>query len=85
MRRQRRRQDDSRDVRVRENIVEGGRRRNIRVGLVDLGAMGRMDIADGFHQAFSAFNKLRQQLFSPVAGADERDGNFGLHDFTCTL
>src|SRR6266508_6350335 len=57
MRRQRRRQDDSRDVRVRENIVEGGRRRNIRVGLVDLGAMRRMDIADGFHQAFSAFNK----------------------------
>src|SRR6266545_7620383 len=43
MRRQRRRQDDSRDVRVRDNIVKGGRRRNIRIGVLDLCAMGRMD------------------------------------------
>ena len=58
MRCRRRRQDDRRDVGIGENFFVRVGCRNVRIALIDFGAMVRMDVADGFDQAFSALNKL---------------------------
>ena len=67
-----------------DTVVSVGRR-NIRESVVDFHAMVGMDIADGSHQAVGASKKFWQQLFAPIAGADQGHGNFFCHDSTCTL
>ena len=80
MRRQRCREDHRIDRRIRNDTVVSVGRRNIRESVVDFHAMVGMDIADGSHQAVGASKKFWQQLFAPIAGADQGHGNFLCHD-----
>ena len=60
VRRWRRRQDERRNARIGQNIIDGLARRDIRVSLIHLGAMAGMNIADHSNQTVSIKDKFRQ-------------------------